>query len=479
MLWVRRMALGKRDFGDPGRAADPRDQTSEASRGERVAEAPVTDRLEDQEPAKLDDSETADAGNERTKGGPTRDAPAADQPAGGRPAGDEPAGDEPAGDKPAGDVAEPGARDSDRGGSRVEGRPESDDERFPFGRPGRPIRRSSPFFLGFTAAVGVLLAWFLVQATLAARQVIVLIIVSMFLAVGLNPAVEAMMRRGLGRRFAVAIVFACVIAFFVGFGFAIVPPLTEQTTSFANKLPDYVSQLQDNPTINRLDQRYGVLERAENFILSGNLYERLFGGIVGVGKIVLSAFFGTVTVLVLTLYFLASLPSIKNVMYRLAPRSRRDRVTKLGDEILDRVGGYVGGALLIATLAGTSTFVFLTIAGVRFALALALLVALFDLIPLIGATIGAILVTSVAFLESLPIGIACLVFYICYQQIENYLIYPRIMKRTVDVPPTAVIIAALLGGALLGVVGALLAIPTAAAVSLILTEVVMPRQERL
>lgn len=353
------------------------------------------------------------------------------------------------------------------------------DEDNPFGLPGRPLRRSTPFFFGFTGALGVLLAWFLVQALYSVRSVIILIVVAMFLAVGLNPAVEAMHRRGLARRWAVAIVFVCVVGFFVGFGFAIAPPLAQQTTEFVNAVPTYVGQLQNNATIDQLDQRYQLLEKAQNFLASGELGQQAFGGLIGVGKVVLSAFFSAFTVLILTLYFLASLPGIKHVMYQLVPRTRRARVSLLGDEILGRVGGYVAGAVVIAAIAGTSTFIFLEIVGVKYALALALVVALFDLIPLVGATLGAVVVTIVGFFDSFVVGIACLIFYVAYQQVENYLIYPRVMKRSVDVPAAVTIIAALIGGALLGVVGALLAIPTAAAISLILKEVVMPRQERL
>ena len=406
---------------------------------------------------------------ERAGGSGRTDDPRASAVPGGRRA---TSGSEPEGAaEPEGEPSEP--QDGRRGrGERTEA------IAYPFGRPGQPLTRTSPFFIGFTGALGVLIAWFLVQALASARQVLLLIVVSMFLAVGLNPAVEGLRRWGLGRRWAVGVVFLGVIAFFVGFGFAVVPPLTEQVTTVISAVPDYVRDLQNNPTINRLDQRYQILERAEAFITSGSLGQQAFGGIVGAGVVVLSAVFSTLTVLILTLYFLASLPAIKRMAYRLAPRSRRTRVTLLGDEILSRIGGYVAGVMFIAGINGTATFVFLKILGIPYALTLALIVALFGVIPMIGATLGAIVVAVVAFLQSIPVGIACVVYYLVYQQIENYVIYPRVMKSSVDVPPAATIIAALLGGALLGFVGALLAIPTAAAISLMLREVVMPRQER-
>lgn len=149
----------------------------------------------------------------------------------------------------------------------------------------------------------------------------------------------------------------------------------------------------------------------------------------------------------------------------------------IGDEILTKVGAYMVGALSIAVLAGVSTFVFALIAGLPYPFALAVVVAVADLIPQIGATLGAVIVSLVGFATDLPVGIACVVFFVIYQQVENYLIYPKIMRRSVEVNEVAALVAALLGVALMGVVGALLAIPLVAAVQLILREVVLPRQQ--
>ena len=362
---------------------------------------------------------------------------------------------------------------------RHEGAARGADDGLPFGRPGRPLRRGSPFLIGFTGALGVLVALGLTRALASASSVLVLIVVSMFLAVGLNPSVVGLQRRGMRRGFAVATVFLLLLLLFLIFGLAVAPPLAEQVASFGANLPDYLQQLQQNTTVSELNERYGLIERALAYIRSGDLAEQAFGGIVGVGRIIFGAAFSALTVLILTLYFLSSLPSITAGAYSLLPRSRRTRIQLLGEEILGRVGGYVSGAGIVASCAGISTFVFLEIIGLReYALALALLVALFDLIPMIGATLGATVVTVVGLVDSLTIGVACLIFFVVYQQVENYLIYPRVMKRSVDVPPALTVIAALLGGALLGVVGALLAIPTAASLLLILREVVVPRQEQ-
>ena len=213
-------------------------------------------------------------------------------------------------------------------------------------------------------------------------------------------------------------------------------------------------------------------------IQDGGWTEKVFGGVLGVGLAVISALLNTFIIIVLMLYFLASLPSIKRAAYRLAPSSRRERVTDLGDQILKNFGGYVSGAFIVALAAGISSLVFLFIVGLgEYAVALAVVVALLDVIPMIGATLGAIVVTAIGFATDPKIGLACLIFYIVYQQFENYVIYPRVMSRSVDIPGSLIVVAALVGAALLGVVGALLAIPTAAALQLLLKEVFVRRQE--
>ncbi|WP_308250124.1 AI-2E family transporter [Sphaerisporangium fuscum] len=351
-------------------------------------------------------------------------------------------------------------------------------EALPYGVPGKPLTRG-PFLWGLTAALGVLTAWGLAQALVSARSVIVLIVVAAFLAVGLNPIVEALQGWGLHRRWAISIVFLGVIVFFVLFGLAIVPPVSQETSDFVKAVPGYVQDLLANPTIKRLDADYQILNKLQDYITNGGLGATLAGGILGAGAVVVDAFFSGFSLLVLTLYFLGSLPAIKEYLLLLVPATRRPRTRAIGDEILDGIGGYVAGNVLISVIAGGLSWLFLTFAGAKYALALALVVAVTDLIPLVGATVGAVLVSAVGFLQSVPLGIACVVFFVIYQQVENYVIYPRVMSRSVDVAPAVSVIAALFGGALLGAVGALLAIPVAAAVALIIREVLLPRQARL
>ncbi|QYC39247.1 AI-2 transport protein TqsA [Nonomuraea coxensis DSM 45129] len=371
---------------------------------------------------------------------------------------------------------------AEEAGSTPEDKPKAEDgpgnggPAQPYGLPGKPLARG-PFLFGLVGGLGVLTAIAIAQMVVNSLNTIILVVVAMFLAVGLNPAVEALQRRGLARRAAISIVFIGVIVAFVLFGLAIVPPVGQELADFVAAVPGYVNELSNHPALRQLDADYQVIPQLAQFVTT-TLGPSLATGIMGAGLVVLDGVFTTVTLLVLMLYFLGSLHTIKAYLLKLVPASRRERTSAISEEILTGIGGYVAGNVLISVIAGVLTWIFLSIVDVRYALALALVVALTDLIPLVGATIGAVVVSAVALLQSVPVGIACAIFFIVYQQFENYLIYPRVMKRSVDVTPAVTVIAALFGGALLGIVGALVAIPVAAAIALIIREVVIPRQAR-
>jgi predicted PurR-regulated permease PerM len=356
--------------------------------------------------------------------------------------------------------------------------PELDPEVHPFGVPGPPVSRHSPFYRGFWTGLGVLVAVALALAVREARGVIVLVLVSIFLAVGLNPLVEALERRGIRRRWGVLMVTLALVGIVTLFIVSLVPVLRDQINAIITNAPGWLDSLRQNKTIDNLDKKYDVISKVTEKLQDPSLAQTLFGSLFTVGLAVLSALFNAFLVFVLTLYFLSALPQIKDACYSLAPASRRDRVTQLGDAILRGVGGYVSGAFIIALCAGTSSLIFLEIVGLgSYALALALVVAVLDFVPLVGATIGAVLVSIIGFATSLGIGIACVVFYVVYQQVENYVLYPRVMRSSVNVPGVVTVVAVLLGGTLMGVVGAMLAIPMAAAVLLLMREIVVRRQD--
>ena len=308
--------------------------------------------------------------------------------------------------------------------------------------------------------------------------ILVLLVLAMFLAIGLNPAVEAIMRRGVRRGWALLIVLAAVIATLVLFVVALAPVISDQITAITRNAPEWLDDLQSNSRVQELDQRFDLITKARDYVQDSNFSANLFGGALGVGLRVLSTLANTFIVLVLTIYFLASLPSIKHAAYALAPASRRPRVSALGDRIIHSTGAYVAGAFLVALLAGISTLVFSFVVGLgEYAFALAFVVGLLSLIPVVGAFISAVLMTLLALTVSPTVAVIALVYYVIYQQVESYFIYPKIMQRSVDIPGSVTVIAALVGGSLMGVIGALLAVPVAAALLMLHREVFLKRQD--
>ena len=357
---------------------------------------------------------------------------------------------------------------------------EDDDESRPadLGRPGPRFDRHSPFYIGFFGGLGFVLAYWLFGQFERIGGVLILIVVSLFLAAGLNPSVEWFQRRGLRRSLSVTMV---IVLFLVGvalFLLAIVPVITDQVTKITDNAPGWFDQLQRNKLVRDLDDRFDVIDKVREYVQDGNFTSGIFGGVLGLGLRLLGALANGFVIIVLTLYFLSSLEATKRALYRLAPASRRERVSRLGDQVVASVGGYVAGAFVVAACAGVSSLIFLFIVGLgEYAVALAFVVMLLDVIPMIGATIGAVIVSAIGFATDVKIGLFCVIFYLIYQQAENYVLYPRVMSKSVDIPGAVTVIAALVGAALLGVVGALLAIPTAAAILLIVREVFIRRQD--
>jgi predicted PurR-regulated permease PerM len=331
------------------------------------------------------------------------------------------------------------------------------------------------FGAAFTAGSAVVLAYVLLNAIGGVAGELLLIILALVFALGLDPIVSWLVRHGLRRGWSVAVVTVAFLLIVVGVFAVIIPPIVNQVEQLYRAVPGLLQQLQDRSSaLGRLNARYHLLDslRAQ---FSGGGRSLPLGGVLDVGLAVFGTLTAVVTVLVLTVYFLSNLPAIRRVVYRTFPASRRDRARELGDEISARVGGYVLGNLLTSLIAGLGTFIFLEIVHVPYAVALGVLVAVLDLIPVVGSTIGGIMVTLVALSVSSTVAIASLVFYVAYRLLEDYLLVPRVMNRAVDVPPVLTIVALLIGGALLGLVGAFLAIPAAAAVQLVVAAVVWPR----
>ncbi len=351
-----------------------------------------------------------------------------------------------------------------------------------YGKAGNPVSTSNPFYFGFMVTAGALIAFTLLQALASASAVFILIIISLFLAAGLNPAVLFFQNRGLKRGASVGAVMGLVLLFVAAFIAIAAPPLIDQGNQLVNNAPQLVKDLNNNAFINDLNNRYGVIDslqtRVDSVIKDGQFAITAFGGVIGVGKAVVSGLVSTFTILVLTLYFLAALPQVVQISLRFVPATRRDRVSKLTNAIIARVGSFVGGQGIIAILAALFILIMGLIIGMPYTAPLAMVVLVCGFIPLVGHFIGMSIVTLVSLTKSPTTALVALGSYIIYVQIENYVITPKIMRKSLAIPGLVTIIAALLGTSLLGLIGGLLAVPIAAAVLLIIDEVVFPRADQ-
>jgi predicted PurR-regulated permease PerM len=342
------------------------------------------------------------------------------------------------------------------------------------GQPGRPVDKRSPFFIGMAAAAGVAVTYGVAELIIRARGVLVLIGLALFIAAGLDPVVSWLTRRWMPRWAAVITILLASAGVAAGFIAAAIPPLSAQVTALTQHLPGYLHALQNHHSqLGKLYAKYHVQKDLTNLIHAKGT--ALIGGVLGAGALVLSAAGSLFVVVVLAVYFLAGMPRIKLFAYRLAPQSRRTRVILIGDEIFAKVGGFLLGNFLTSAIAGVGTYIWMLVFGVPYPILLALLVALLDLVPVIGSTIGGTIVTLVALTVSLPVAIATAGFYIGYRLAEDYLLVPRIMGKTVQIPGVVSVVAVLVGGALMGIIGALVAIPTAAAIRLLLHELAFRR----
>lgn len=339
----------------------------------------------------------------------------------------------------------------------------------------------SPVLTGFLLAVGVALAIGVVSVLRTNGQLIVWIAAALFIALGLDPLVRRVEAWGAPRWVGVltaALGLAAVAGAFVAL---LVPTVIEQSTQLVQDLPAIIDGVMGAEWFVQLDEEFHLQEavraQTERLAADGVAVTDLFGGLLGFGQTVLNAVFSVLVVVVLTLYFLSSLPHMKYWAYRLAPRSRRPRIEALSEQITSSVGHYVMGQSFVAALNGAVAFTALAIAGAPFAVLLAAIAAFMAFIPLVGAAIGGTLLTLVSLLTSWQTAAVFAAIYFVYLQIEAYVISPRVMARGVSVPAAVAVIAVIAGGALLGVLGALMAIPLAAALLLLVREVFIPRQD--
>jgi predicted PurR-regulated permease PerM len=324
--------------------------------------------------------------------------------------------------------------------------------------------------LGILVALGVVL-WLLWLS----RHVLTWVVISLFLAMALNPAVEWLLAHGVKRRgSAVGIVFLLAIAVVAGLAALLIPPLVDQVNALASAAPGYIDDLtKGRGHLGFLETKYHVVEKVKASVESGGVRRALGGAgfALSVTKSVLTAIAALVTIVFMTLFMLLDGPDLTDKLFKLLPEHLEPRWRRIGRDIYRTVGGYVTGNLLISVIAGAASWIVLAIIGVPYPAALATLVAILDLIPLAGATLAAIVVVLVTLAANdLTAAIIVAVYFVVYQQLENHVLQPLVYGKTVRLPPLAVLVAVLIGAQIAGVVGALGAIPVAGALQVLLVD---------
>ncbi len=325
------------------------------------------------------------------------------------------------------------------------------------------------------AVLGIVLAVvLLLQVLWLARHVLVWVFVAIFLALALNPAVDWLQRHGVRRRLlATTIAFLGALAVIVAIGATFIPTLVNEVNDFIDALPGYVEDVTEGRgRLGFLETEYQIVEKVQSAIDKGGASRLLgfSGTALAVTKGIVTIVIATITIAFLTFFMLLEGPAWMGRFFSLLPERSQPRWRAVGRDIYRTVGGYVAGNLLISLIAGVASTIVLLVMGVPYAIALGLLVALLDLIPLAGAAIATILLSMIAFLHSVPAGIVVLVFFLVYQQIENHFLFPVVYSRTVQLSPLAVLIAVLIGAELAGILGALAAIPVAGTIQVVLLD---------
>ena len=327
------------------------------------------------------------------------------------------------------------------------------------------------FRWGLYGSLGVLAVAATTVAVYTTRAVLVRVLIALFIAVALDPAVDMLTRRGMRRSLAVLVIFLIAGGLTAAFLVSVIPALVHQFQALVHDFPGYIASLSDRSArFRQLTDRYHVTSKVEELIAS--VPGRLGGGVLGFTRRLFGALFDTLTVVVFAIYFMVDMPRLRHNVIQLFPKARRAQAGRVADVMVDKVGSYTVGNLLISLVAGLASFAVFAILGVPFSVPLAFVVAVCDLIPTIGATLGAVICVLAALLttELWPTTVIVAIFFVVYQQVENYFIAPRILRTTISLSAPAVLLSGLIGGTVLGLIGALMAIPVAAGLKVVLGE---------
>ncbi len=345
-----------------------------------------------------------------------------------------------------------------------------------------PLKVTNSFQIGLLGGLGVLTALVIGNMVTTIANIITYVFASIFIALGLDPVVRFLERRRMKRPVAIVTVVVAVLAIFGSLIWSLAPTLVSQTAHFVRQAPGLLKGVTELDWVVRLDSQFGGaitngLTSFGNFLGDSANWPTMLGGLVQVGISIFNGFFAGLVIIVLSIYFMASLESFKQWIYKLVAKSKREQFIGISEQISNSVGRYVMGQIAIAMINAVLAFVMMTIVGIPFSLLLSVVAFLLALIPLVGSVSSAILIALVALSVSPVHALIALIYSVVYMQVEAYVISPRIMQRAVNVPGSVVVVGALVGGTLLGVLGALIAIPVAASIILILRQVWVPRQE--
>lgn len=339
-----------------------------------------------------------------------------------------------------------------------------------------------PLVAGFVATIGVLAALVLGLAVASISTILVYILLAMFVAVGLDPIVRMLERKRIPRGGGVAIVFSAFALLVVLFGAFVLPPVIGQVVEFLSSVPDALTGLQDSEWylalgVHAQEAVDSALTQVAAFLENPQTISMLGGGVLAVGVGFINFVSASFVVVALTLYFLASLPATKEAFYALAPARKRERLRGFTERITGSVGSALIGSVTLSSLNAATVFILHLAIGLPFAALMAVIAFIITLVPLFGSVIFLVLGTVVALFTGVTQAIIFLIAYLIYIQVESYVLSPRIMNRAISIPAALVLIGAMVGGALMGVIGVLVALPVMASILMILREVVVPRQD--
>lgn len=349
------------------------------------------------------------------------------------------------------------------------------------------MRIHNAFRFGLLGGLGVLLALAIGNAVVDLRQILTYIFAALFLALGLDPLVSWLESKHIKRPIAIVIVLVLVLAVFAGLVLALIPVVSDQVTLLINQIPFIISGFRDDTFVSAIEDALPwldmqqVLSTIQTQVQSADFLQGLTGGVLAVAVGIGTGVTGALIVLILMIYFISSVSGLKRGLYQLVPASKRERVADITEQITQSVGRYVVGQVTLALFNGVLSFVFLTfVFRVQYSALLAFIAFLGSLIPLVGTITASIIISlAVLLFNGTPTVFFVAVYYLIYMQVEAYVLNPRIMNRAVQVPGVIVVIAALVGGSLASLLGALVAIPVAASILIIVKQVFVPRQNAL